>query len=89
MNTYASKTNHTLYKNTGAEKRNTYQALPKRFYKNFETNQLTNRGIIVPNRNASGSAVDSIVELFQGTIVTGETSGIEWKVIELFPSPFN
>ena len=89
MNTYASKTNHTLYKNTGAEKRSTYPALPKRLYKNFETNQPANRGIIVPNRHASGSAVDSIVELFRGTIVTGETSGIVWKALELFPQPFN
>jgi hypothetical protein len=89
MNTYASKTNNTLYKNTGAEKRNAYQALPKRFYKNFETNERTNRGTIVSGRKASGSAVDSIVQLFRGTIVTGETGGIEWKVIELFPSPFN
>jgi hypothetical protein len=89
MNTYASKTNYTLYKNTGAEKRNTYPALPKRFYKNFETNQLANRGIIVPNRHASGSAVDSIVKLFRGTIVTGETGGIEWKALELITLPFN
>jgi hypothetical protein len=89
MNTYASKNNYTLHKNPGAEKRNTYQALPKRLYKNFETNRRTNRGSIISGNKTSGSAVDSIVQLFRGTIVTGETGSIEWKAIELFPSPFN
>jgi hypothetical protein len=89
MNTYANKKNYTLYKNPGPEKRNTYQALPKRVYKNLETIKRTNRGIIVADRKYSGSAVDSIIELFHGTIITDEIGLIEWKAHEFFSVPFN
>jgi|RifCSP16_2_1023846.scaffolds.fasta_scaffold247056_1 hypothetical protein len=90
MNTYASKNNFTLYKNPGAEKRNTYQAMSKRVYKNFETIKRSNRGNIDSDKKKySGSSVDSIIELFRGTIVTDEIGLIEWKAHELFTLPFN
>jgi hypothetical protein len=89
MNTYATKKNYTLYKNPGAEKRNTYQAVSKRIYKNPETIRSTNRGIIVADRKHTPSTVDSIIGLFRGTMVTGEIGHIEWKAYELFSAPFN
>ena len=87
MNTYATKKNYTLYKNPGAEKRNTYQAVSKRIYKNLETIKGANRGIIVADREHTTSTVDSIIKLFRGTIVTGEIGHCEWKAHELFSAP--
>jgi len=89
MKTYASKKNYTLYKNPGAEKRNSYHAIPKRIYKNLETIKHSNREIIVSDRNNPDSAVDSIIELFRGTIITNEIRHIEWKAHELFSGQFN
>lgn len=89
MNTYASKKNYTIYKNPGAEKRNIYQAVPKRIYKNLETIKHTDRGIIIADRKHSSLAVDSIIEFFRGTMVTGEIGHIEWKAHELFSAPWN
>jgi len=89
MNTYASKKNYTLYKNPGAEKRNTYQAVSKRIYKNLETIKRSNGGYSAVDRKPPGSAVDCIIELFRGTIITDEIGHIEWKAHEWFPSPFN
>ncbi len=89
MNTYASKKNYTLYKNPGAEKRNTYQAVSKRIFKNLETIRRTNREIIVADRKHPCSTVDSIIELFRGTIITDDIGHIELKAHELFSVPFN
>jgi hypothetical protein len=89
MNTYAGKKNHTLYKNPGTEKRNTYQAVSTRLYKNPEAIKRANRGISVVHGKRSRSTVDSVIELFRGTIITDEIGHIEWKACEFFPVSFN
>jgi hypothetical protein len=78
MNSYAHRTGHTFYKNTGIEKRDTYQDPPKRLYKNFETIRRAYKGTGSGNGSYTGTAVDSIVQFFKGTVVNGDVSGIEW-----------
>ena len=78
MNTHAIRTDHTVYTNTGIEKRNLYQASPKRLYKNTET---VRRAIRSPGIGTNGPAVDSVIRFFRGTVVNGDVSGIEWGTL--------
>jgi hypothetical protein len=85
MNTNASKSNLTFYKNTGHEKRNHYNNdQSARFYKNSETD----RRIIAPsmsgNYASQDAAVASVIKLFKGTIVSLDAGSVECHCREIF-----
>ena len=82
MNAIKNQTYSPLYSNTPRFKRNYYLVSSKRHYKDFEKINISNNETSSGNKNASSTAIDSIIKLFNGTIVTGNAAGIEWGAVD-------
>lgn len=78
MNAIKNQINSPLYSNTPRFKRNYYLVSSKRHYKDSEKIHISNSEICSGNKSDSSTAIDAIIKLFNGTIVTGNTAGIDW-----------
>lgn len=84
MNTYAHKTDIAVYANTAAGKRNSCPDKQQRLCKNFKPDRYTGRKKILPDSHSPRGTVDSIIKLFNGTIVTGDAAAVEWGCPDYF-----
>lgn len=84
MNIYAHKTDTALYAIAAAGKRNSCADRTQRLCKNFKPDLHAGRKKILPDGYNSRGTVDSIIRLFNGTVVTGNAPVVEWGGADYF-----